>query len=42
MDRSILEGDPHSVIEAIACYAIGAEQAIFMSGLISIAVERYK
>ena len=31
MDRSILEGDPHSVIEgmAIAAYAIGAEQGFF-------------
>ncbi len=28
MDRSVLEGDPHSVIEAmaIAAYAIGAQQ----------------
>ena len=32
MDRSILEGDPHSVLEAmtIAGYAVGADQAIYM------------
>ena len=32
MDRSVLEGDPHSVIEAmaIAGYAIGSNQGIFM------------
>ena len=32
MDRSILEGDPHVVIEAmaIAAYAIGASQGAFM------------
>ena len=32
MDRSILEGDPHSVIEAmaIAGYAVGADQDIYM------------
>lgn len=30
MDRSILEGDPHSVIEAMAigAYAIGADKGI--------------
>ena len=34
MDRSILEGDPHSIIEAlsIAGYAVGAEKVMFMSG----------
>ena len=34
MDRSILEGDPHSVIEAmtIAGYAIGANQGYIYSG----------
>ena len=32
MDRSVLEGDPHSVIEAmaIAGYAISASRVIFM------------
>ena len=32
MDRSILEGDPHSVLEAmtIAGYAVGADQDIYM------------
>ena len=32
MDRSVLEGDPHCIIEAmaIAAYAVGADQAIFM------------
>ena len=32
MDRSILEGDPHSVLEAmaIAGYAIGAKKDSFM------------
>ena len=32
MDRSILEGDPHTVIEAmaIAGYAIGSNQDIYM------------
>ena len=35
MDRSILEGDPHSVIEAmtIAGYTVGADQDISMSEL---------
>ena len=43
MDRSILEGDPHSVIEAmaIAGYAIGAEQGyIYVRAEYPIAVER--
>jgi len=32
MDRSIMEGDPHSVIEGmiIAAFAIGSPRAIFM------------
>lgn len=43
MDRSILEGDPHSVIEAmeIAGYAIGAKQGyIYVRAEYPIAVER--
>lgn len=43
MDRSILEGDPHSVIEAmtIAAYAIGARQGfIYVRAEYAIAVER--
>ena len=43
MDRSVLEGDPHSVIEAmsIAGYAIGAEQGyIYVRAEYPIAVER--
>ncbi len=43
MDRSILEGDPHSVIEAmaIAAYAVGAEQGyIYVRAEYPIAVER--
>lgn len=43
MDRSILEGDPHSVIEAmiIAGYAIGADQGyIYVRAEYPIAVER--
>ncbi|NLM75615.1 MAG: NADH-quinone oxidoreductase subunit NuoF [Clostridiaceae bacterium] len=43
MDRSILEGDPHSVIEAmaIAGYAIGANQGyIYVRAEYPIAVER--
>ena len=45
MDRSVLEGDPHAVLEAmaIAGYAIGASQAIFTSALsIPSRVERLK
>lgn len=44
MDRSILEGDPHSVIEAmmIAGYAIGANQGyIYVRAEYPIAVERF-
>ena len=43
MDRSVLEGDPHSVIEAmaIAGYAIGADQGyIYVRAEYPIAVER--
>ena len=43
MDRSILEGDPHSVIEAmtIAGYAIGANQGyIYIRAEYPIAVKR--
>ena len=43
MDRSILEGDPHSVIEAmtIAGYAIGATQGyIYIRAEYPIAVHR--
>jgi NADH:ubiquinone oxidoreductase subunit F (NADH-binding) len=34
MDRSVLESDPHAVLEgmAIAGYAIGAAMATYMSG----------
>lgn len=45
MDRSILEGDPHSIIEAmaIAGYAIGANQGyIYVRAEYPIAVERLK
>lgn len=43
MDRSILEGDPHSVLEAmaIAGYAVGAEQGfIYVRAEYPIAVQR--
>ena len=43
MDRSVLEGDPHSVLEAmaIAGYAIGATQGyIYIRAEYPIAVER--
>ena len=43
MDRSVLEGDPHSVIEAmaIAGYAIGANQGyIYIRAEYPIAVKR--
>ncbi len=43
MDRSVLEGDPHSVIEAmaIAAYAVGANQGfIYIRAEYPIAVER--
>lgn len=45
MDRSVLEGDPHSVLEAmaIAGYAIGANQGyIYVRAEYPIAVERLK
>src|SRR5690554_4311864 len=43
MDRSILEGDPHSVVEAmaIAAYAIGANQGyVYVRAEYPIAVDR--
>lgn len=43
MDRSILEGDPHSIIEAmaIAAYAVGADQGyIYIRAEYPIAVKR--
>lgn len=43
MDRSILEGDPHSVIEglAIAAYAIGAEEGyVYVRAEYPLAVDR--
>jgi len=43
MDRSVLEGDPHSVIEAmaIAGYAIGANQGyVYVRAEYPIAVKR--
>ncbi len=43
MDRSVLEGDPHSVIEgaAIAAYAIGAQEAyVYVRAEYPLAVER--
>jgi NADP-reducing hydrogenase subunit HndC len=45
MDRSVLEGDPHSVIEAmaIAGYAIGASQGyVYIRAEYPIAVKRLK
>ena len=45
MDRSVLEGDPHSVIEAmsIAAYAVGANQGyIYIRAEYPIAVKRLK
>lgn len=45
MDRSILEGDPHSIIEAmaIAAYAIGADEGvIYIRAEYPIAVDRIK
>ena len=45
MDRSILEGDPHSVVEAmmIAGYAIGANKGyIYVRAEYPIAVKRLK
>jgi NADH-quinone oxidoreductase subunit F len=43
MDRSVLEGDPHSVIEgmAIAAYAVGAQQGyVYVRAEYPLAVER--
>ena len=45
MDRSILEGDPHTVLEAmaIAAYAIGASKGyIYVRAEYPIAVKRLK
>ncbi|MBP3580636.1 MAG: NAD(P)H-dependent oxidoreductase subunit E, partial [Clostridia bacterium] len=45
MDRSILEGDPHALIEAmaIAAYAIGADQGyVYVRAEYPIAVERLR
>ena len=45
MDRSVLEGDPHSVIEAmaIAAYAVGADEGyIYIRAEYPIAVERLR
>lgn len=45
MDRSVLEGDPHRVLEgmAIAAYAIGAEQGyIYVRGEYPLAIARLK
>lgn len=45
MDRSILEGDPHSVLEAMAIggYAIGAEQGIiYIRAEYPLAIKRLK
>jgi bidirectional [NiFe] hydrogenase diaphorase subunit len=45
MDRSILEGDPHRVLEgmAIAAYAVGADQGyIYVRGEYPLAIERLK
>ncbi len=45
MDRSILEGDPHSIIEAmaIAAYAVGADQGyIYIRAEYPIAVQRLR
>ena len=45
MDRSILEGDPHSVLEAMAIcgYAIGADKGyIYIRAEYPLAIERLK
>ena len=45
MDRSVLEGDPHRVLEgmAIAAYAVGAEQGyIYVRGEYPLAIKRLK
>ena len=44
MDRSVLEGDPHSIVEAmaIAGYAIGAEQGyMYVRAEYPLAIERF-
>ena len=43
MDRSVLEGDPHRVLEgmAIAAYAVGAQQGyIYVRGEYPLAIQR--
>ena len=43
MDRSVLESDPHRVLEgmAIAAYAVGAEQGyIYVRGEYPLAIQR--
>jgi NADH-quinone oxidoreductase subunit F len=45
MDRSVLEGDPHSIVEAmaIAGYAIGAEQGyMYVRAEYPLAIERFE
>ncbi|HTT71909.1 MAG TPA: NADH-quinone oxidoreductase subunit NuoF [Anaeromyxobacteraceae bacterium] len=45
MDRSVLEGDPHRVLEgmAIAAYAVGADQGfIYVRGEYPLAIKRLK
>lgn len=45
MDRSVLEGDPHTIIEAmaIAAYAVGADQGyVYVRAEYPIAVERLR
>jgi bidirectional [NiFe] hydrogenase diaphorase subunit len=45
MDRSVLEGDPHRILEgmAIAAYAVGAEQGyIYVRGEYPLAISRLK
>jgi bidirectional [NiFe] hydrogenase diaphorase subunit len=45
MDRSVLEGDPHRLIEglAIAAYAVGAEQAyVYVRAEYPLAIERLR
>lgn len=45
MDRSVLEGDPHAIIEAmsIAAYAVGAQQGyVYIRAEYPIAVERLR
>jgi bidirectional [NiFe] hydrogenase diaphorase subunit len=45
MDRSVLEGDPHKVLEgmAIAAYAVGAEQGyVYVRGEYPLAIQRLK